>query len=632
MVIIKSSRFLPLAFALLSLCLSPPPAGAALPPIPRGVYNIANSNIHCPDDVLANPNLTAISVRYAWRDLAPTEGTYDWSFLDEEVANAAAAGKKVMLRIMTQDGKPDWVTTAVQHAGGKFFTFTAEGKTATIPVFWDPTYLAKKKAMIAAVGAHFTNNPAVAVVVASFANAGTEEWFVPHTATDINNWFAVGYTSDKLIDAGKQIIDATMTAFPNQYVALAVGTNGHMGHSTNLDPTGDYVARAAVDAANASWPGRLIVQMNSLSTFIPAAPGSDNSAWKLLWDNQPNVAGQMIGFCYGDTKYKVNNGVPIDPAVALKKSITSGVSYGMNYIEVYQADVKNLPSTISWAQSVLTGASNPDPTPTPTPSPTPTPPPVYLLNLSTRVHVWNNDQVMIGGFMITGDTPKSVVIRALGPSLASQGVKGVLADPVLELHDSSGVVIAQNDNYVTPLPDDVVASGLTPPNPAESLIAITLAPGSYTAELRGANGATGVALCELYDTDPGNSRMTNMSTRGQVGTGDDVMIGGFIIGGSQPTKVIVRAIGPSLTQAGVQGALSDPSLELRDSQGSLIFSNDNWRSDQAQQIIDSTIPPSDNRESAIVATLPPGNYTATVRGARNTTGVALIEAYSLQGK
>jgi len=235
---------------------------------------------------------------------------------------------------------------------------------------------------------------------------------------------------------------------------------------------------------------------------------------------------------------------------------------------------------------------------------------------------------MIGGFIVQGSTGKRIVLRALGPSLADLGVKNTLADPILELYDSTGTLIKQNDNWGS-LPPDVVASGLTPKDPAESLIAATLSPGSYTAVLRGANGCTGVALCELYDLDPTSSRISNISTRGVAGAGDSAMIGGFIIGGSEPTKVLVRAIGPSLTAFGISGALRDPVLELRNSDGSLLFQNDNWRSDQKQQIIDTTIPPTDDRESAIVATLVPGGYTAVVHDAANLAGVALVEIYDL---
>lgn len=238
------------------------------------------------------------------------------------------------------------------------------------------------------------------------------------------------------------------------------------------------------------------------------------------------------------------------------------------------------------------------------------------------------DGVMIGGFIIQGDADKDIIIRALGPSLASLGVKNTLADPVLELYDSTGAIVQQNDNW-TSLPPDTVPPELQPSSSLEAVIVATLPPGSYTAVLRSATGATGNALCELYDLAPENSSLRNISTRGQAGTGDDVMIGGFIVAGTNPSKVIIRAIGPSLGTAGVAGALLDPVLELHDGQGSLIFQNDNWRSDQEQQIIDTTIPPSSDKESAIVATLPPGAYTAVVRGANNTTGVALVEVYAL---
>ncbi len=306
--------------------------------------------------------------------------------MDSEVARAAAAGKKVLLRIETQASKPAWVTAAVAAAGGTFFSFTDGGPLTTIPVFWDPTYLAKKKSMIAALGAHFTNNPTVSIVTASFANAVSEDWNVPHTATDIPKWFAVGYSSAKMLDAGQQIIDATMSAFPNQYVALAIAGDGHVGATGNLDPTATYVAANAIATANTSWPGRLIVQINSLSTFNPVAPSTADSAWYLLWNNQPDVAGQMVYQCEGDPNYRVNGGVPIDPATALTLAVKKGASYGMNYIEVYQSDVIGLPTVITYARAALT--------------------PPALLNVSTRMQVGLIDQVAISGFIVSGTGPK----------------------------------------------------------------------------------------------------------------------------------------------------------------------------------------------------------------------------------
>lgn len=164
---------------------------------------------------------------------------------------------------------------------------------------------------------------------------------------------------------------------------------------------------------------------------------------------------------------------------------------------------------------------------------------------------------MIGGFVITGDVPKQVVLRAIGPSLADAGVIDVLTDPVLELYDSTGTLVAQNDNCSS-LPPDRIPPGLTPPSGHESLISVTLSQGSYTGVLRGANGATGVGLFELYDLDPASSRIINISTRGEVGSGSDAMIGGFIIGGDQVTKLIVRAIGPSLAASNIENPLADP--------------------------------------------------------------------------
>ena len=274
----------------------------------------------------------------------------------------------------------------------------------------------------------------------------------------------------------------------------------------------------------------------------------------------------------------------------------------------------------------------PDPTPTPTASPTPTPSPSEqpdsLLNISTRLQVRTGDGVLIGGFIVAGAAEKNVLIRALGPSLAGEGVPKVLSNPEVELYDSSGTELAQNSDWTT-LPPGTVPIDLQPTDPREAVINANLPAGNYTAILRGEDGTTGVALCEVYDLSTAESSVRNISTRGDVGLGDDVMIGGFIIGGTAPTKVLVRAIGPSLAAAGVSGALADPVLELHDSAGSVIFRNDNWRTDQEQQIIDTTIPPTDDRESAIVATLQPGAYTAIVGGANNTTGVALVEVYAL---
>ena len=262
-------------------------------------------------------------------------------------------------------------------------------------------------------------------------------------------------------------------------------------------------------------------------------------------------------------------------------------------------------------------------TPTPTPTPSPTPP--TLGNISTRLRVETGDNALIGGFIVTGAAPKSVLVRAIGPSLS---LAGKLANPMLELHDLTGTLLASNDNWMDSANrQEIIDTTIPPSNDLESAILATLDPGAYTAIMRGVNNSTGIGLVEAYDLSIGtDSILANISTRGLVQTGDDVMIGGFIIVGDEPQTVLVRAIGPSLPLA---GKLADPELDLHNPDGSILASNDNWRSTQEQAIIDTTIPPTNDLESAILATLAPNGYTAIVRGNNGTTGVALVEAYQL---
>jgi hypothetical protein len=254
------------------------------------------------------------------------------------------------------------------------------------------------------------------------------------------------------------------------------------------------------------------------------------------------------------------------------------------------------------------------------------------LNISTRVKVLAGDNVLIGGFIVTGTSPIKVLVRAIGPSLGTQGVSGALADPVLELHEADGTTVI-NDNWRDTQEQEIIDTTIPPTDDLESAIVQTLPPGSYTAVVSGKNATTGIGLVEAYDLDqPGDSRLANISTRGFVDTGDNVMIGGFIVGPVDlgDATVLVRAIGPSLTSQGVAGALQDPFLELHDGNGLLVTSNDNWKDTQQAEIEATTIPPADDRESALVSTLAPGNYTAIVSGKGSTTGVGLVEVYHLQ--
>ncbi|MEO6971671.1 MAG: hypothetical protein ABI217_12355 [Chthoniobacterales bacterium] len=242
--------------------------------------------------------------------------------------------------------------------------------------------------------------------------------------------------------------------------------------------------------------------------------------------------------------------------------------------------------------------------------------------------VGTGDNVLIGGFIITGTEAKEVVVRAIGPSLP---LTGVLGDPVLELHDSTGATIATNDNWQDSANKQaIIDAGFAPTNEKESAILMTLEPGSYTAIVQRVGGTTGIALVEVYDLDRTvDSKLANISTRGAVQTGDNVMIGGLIILGSTNTDVLVRAIGPELTAFGVNGALEDTTLELHDKNGALLTSNDDWKETQQSAIAATGLAPKDDRESAILMTLAPDSYTAIVRGKNGTTGVALVEVYNV---
>ena len=246
--------------------------------------------------------------------------------------------------------------------------------------------------------------------------------------------------------------------------------------------------------------------------------------------------------------------------------------------------------------------------------------------------------MLIGGFIVTGTQPKRIIVRAIGPSLSSF-FPDALADPVLELRDSSGALIRLNDNWRSDQEAEIIATGIPPSNNLESAIVATLPANNsaYTAIVRGVNNGTGVGLVEAYDLDRTvHSKplgpelvaegLANISTRGFVQTGDNVLIGGLIVLGQNPLRIIVRAIGPSLS---ITGKLADPTLELRDGNGALIRSNNNWRSDQEAEIIATGIPPTNDLESAIVENLAPGNCTAIVRGVNGTTGIALVEVYAL---
>jgi hypothetical protein len=247
--------------------------------------------------------------------------------------------------------------------------------------------------------------------------------------------------------------------------------------------------------------------------------------------------------------------------------------------------------------------------------------------------VQTGDNVGIGGFIITGTAPKHVLIRAIGPSLTGLGVPSALADPVLELHGTEPFATVTNDNWRDDPAQEsaIIATGIAPTSNLEAAVDATLNPGSYTAVVRGKSDTTGVALVEVYDLSPAvPGKLANIATRAFISTGDNIVIAGFIIGGSSGNdRIVVRGIGPSLAALGVPNALPDPTMELRDGNGSLLIANDNWQDNTAQaaELTAAGLAPASNLESGIAATLPPGLYTALLAGLNNGSGVGLVEVY-----
>jgi CSLREA domain-containing protein len=259
------------------------------------------------------------------------------------------------------------------------------------------------------------------------------------------------------------------------------------------------------------------------------------------------------------------------------------------------------------------------------------------LNISARARVQTGENVLIGGFIITGNAPKLVVLRGLGPSLANAGIPAstVLNDPVLELHGSNGALITLNDNWKeSPQRSQFEGTAFQPSDEREAVIWMTLPPAAYTAVVKGKGSDIGVGLVEVYDLDQGgDSTLTNLSSRAFVETGNDVLIGGFTLGANNGRPlIIIRALGPSLSQFGISHRLGNPTLELHNANGTLLVFNDNWNDDpaQASQIMAVGFQPKDNAESAIAAALPPGAYTAIVAGKDGDTGVGVVEIYNLQ--
>jgi hypothetical protein len=330
---------------------------ADLSQVPYGVFSLTPDGKPVDSKILTNQLVAGVSIRWLWQSVEKSEGAYDWSYLDQQIPLVENSRKKLSLTVIS-GGKntPSWVFSA----GVQTFSFVdtnsyspTYNQTVTIPVFWDSIFLQKKKNLIAKMGQHFSNNRDIVLVNVHCANATTDDWQVPSSKTDVQNWQAIGYTSDKLINACKQLIDATMSAFPNQVVTIPVARS-----SNNLDPDPDYVARNVVAYAMTAYPGRFIVQKNSLSADTPDPSVMPVlGAWQIIYDNQPAVVGQMLWAVTNDSTCRMNGKVkPCDPATVLQEAVELGAEYGMRYEEIYQKDILNsaLAGVISYAADILT--------------------------------------------------------------------------------------------------------------------------------------------------------------------------------------------------------------------------------------------------------------------------------------
>lgn len=348
----------------------------------------------------------------------------------------------------------------------------------------------------------------------------------------------------------------------------------------------------------------------ALLLFLVTGAGADTVTLSWNANSEPDLAGYRIH--YGTAAAPFGQLVDVPVATATVPNLLKGVTYTFAVTAYNTAGAE---SAYSAPLSYTPGSARVIPS-------------AVLANISTRTLVQTGESVMIGGFIIDGIVPKKVAVRAIGPSLANAGITGALSDPSLQVVDSTGAVVASNDSWNIP-GEELSAYGLAPADAREAGVVTSLTPGAYSAIVSGKGTATGIALFELYDLDIATGRVANISTRSRVDAGDGVMIGGFILGGETASEVIVRALGPSLVSAGVTGTLLDPTLELYDSNGVLFAADDNWRTNQEAAIIATTLPPADDRESAIILTLPAGAYSAVIRGANDTTGIALFEVYAL---
>ncbi len=497
--------------------------------------------------------------------------------------------------IQARDGRFYGTTSGVFNGNGTVFSIASSGAYAQLAQFHDPSGASPRAALLQASDGSFYGTT-------SIGNGGTVFKFPPGGAPTV----LITFTGPNGAQPDAELIQATGGNF---YGTTSRGGSSpdafNSGTVFRLTPAGQLTTLANFNGTNGNSPKGALLQARDGNFYGTTYGGGRYNAGTVFKLTPAGVLTTLFDFNGVNNPPNPNNGS--NPSAALIQG-PNGDFYGTTVLggsggrgTVFGVNIS--PNTV---QEKTLG------------------------NIATRLQVGTGDNALIGGFIVTGTSPKKVIVRGIGPSLTGFGVPGALADPILELHDGSGQLIASNDDWKDTNRAAIEASGIPPTNDLESAIVATLAANgaTYTAILRGKNNTTGIGVVEAYDFDQTvDSRLGNISTRGFVNTGDNVMIGGFIVGPS--TKVGVRGIGPSLAPFGITNPLQNPSLDLRDINGVQVAFNDNWKDSQQAEIQTAGLAPSDDRESALIQTLLAGPYTVTLRGVGNTTGIALFEAYNL---
>jgi uncharacterized delta-60 repeat protein len=449
---------------------------------------------------------------------------------------------------------------------------------------------------------------------------GLVDSFDPNPNNDLN-FFSIAVQGDGKILAG------------SAYTSVAGQRRKYFARLTNDSPAVQYLG---VTQTTVTWtldgasplPARVAFEYSDDNvSYTPLGTGTAaGNSWILTGLNLPT--GQNF-YIRGRGYYRSGD---FTGSESIMESVRNAFIAGPT--PTATATVPPSPSPTPTATATATVPPSPPPTSTPTATPTPAPA-AQPLNLSTRLRVQTGDNAGIAGFIITGTAPKNLLFRGIGPSLTAFGVAGALANPTLDLRRSDGTRVRANDNWRDMQEEEIEATGLPPQNNLEAAIIESLDPGSYTVILRGMGMTSGVGLVEIYDVNQGaNSKLANLSTRAFVDTGNNIVIAGFVLGGSNGNdRAVIRGIGPSLAAFGVAPALADPTLELRDSNGALLAMNNDWQDDPAQaaELTAAGLAPTNQLESGIAATLAPGAYTALLAGLNNGTGVGLVEVYDRGG-